>query len=419
MITPWEVEGVVDYERLMREFGIRPFSEILDKIPNPHPLMRRGVIFGHRDYERIVDAMKKGEEWAVMSGFMPSGLPHLGHKMTMDEIVWHQNMGGKAFMCIADMEARFVRGLSVEKTRELGELYIRSIIALGLKSDNCLIYYQSANRYVKDLAIELSSETNFSELRAVYGFNPETSLIKMFIPMIQAGDILHPQLKDFGGFKPVVVPVGADQDPHLRLTRDLANRICIFSFERIEGGVRVRSRKGENYLEKLKDLNFDLKAYEGHVDIFGDPEEIEKAVRNLEMELGGYAFIPPSSTYHKFTTGLRGGKMSSSKPESYISLFDKPEEGAKKVMRALTGGRATVEEQRRLGGEPDRCVVFELYTYHFADDKMLEEIRRDCEDGNLLCGQCKKQLAEIVKEFLKEFQEKAKSVDLSEFEILK
>jgi tryptophanyl-tRNA synthetase len=111
--------------------------------------------------------------------------------------------------------------------------------------------------------------------------------------------------------------------------------------------------------------------------------------------------------------------MSSSKPESYISLFDKPEEGAKKVMRALTGGRATVEEQRRMGGEPDRCVVFELYTYHFADDKTLEEIRRECESGNLLCGQCKKQLAEIVKEFLNEFQEKAKSVDLSEFEILK
>jgi len=28
MITPWEVEGVVDYKRLMREFGIKPFSEI-------------------------------------------------------------------------------------------------------------------------------------------------------------------------------------------------------------------------------------------------------------------------------------------------------------------------------------------------------------------------------------------------------
>ncbi len=418
MITPWDVEGAVDYERLMREFGIRPLSEIVDKIPNPNPLMRRGVIFGHRDYDRIVRAMKRGEEWAVMSGFMPSGLPHLGHKMTMDEIVWHQKMGGKAFVCIADIEAKFVRGLSREKLKHFGELYVRSIIALGLKPKNCIIYYQSANRYVKDLAIELSSETNFSELRAVYGFKPETSLIKMFVPMIQAGDILHPQLKDFGGFKPVVVPVGIDQDPHLRLTRDLANRISIYSFEEIDGGVRVRSRKGREYLEYLKSLEFDFKSYEEHIDFFGDRETIEREIRKIEVEIGGYAFVPPSSTYHKFTTGLRGGKMSSSKPESYISLFDNPDDGAKKVMKALTGGRVTVEEQRRFGGNPDKCVVFELYTYHFADDKTLEEIRRDCTEGKLLCGQCKRNLAEIVKDFLRDFQEKAKSVDLSDYEIL-
>ncbi len=46
---------------------------------------------------------------------------------------------------------------------------------------------------------------------------------------------------------------------------------------------------------------------------------------------------PPTSTYHKFMTGLQGGKMSSSIPESYIALTDKPEDGAKKVMRAKTG----------------------------------------------------------------------------------
>ncbi len=95
-VTPWEVEGVIDYNKLIEEFGMRPFSEVLDEIENPHILMRRGAIFGHRDYWRIVEAMQRGEPWAVMSGFMPSGLPHFGHKMTMDEIVWHQKAGGKA-----------------------------------------------------------------------------------------------------------------------------------------------------------------------------------------------------------------------------------------------------------------------------------------------------------------------------------
>ncbi len=417
-VTPWEVEGVVDYDRLMKEFGIQPFSDIIDRVPNPNRLMRRGVIFGHRDYDRIVDAMIEKKPWAVMSGFMPSGMPHFGHKMTMDEIIWHQKMGGKAFVAIADMEAHAVRGLSWGKTKEIGTLYLKSIVALGLEPENAILYFQSSNRYVKDLAFELSAEVNWSELRAIYGFNPETTLARMFVTSIQASDILHPQLKEFGGPKPVVVPVGADQDPHIRLTRDLASRVSVFSFERIDGGVRVRSRKGREYLEKIKGL-FECKVYEEHIDFFGDPKEIEKAIREIEVELGGFGFVPPSSTYHRFITGLTGGKMSSSKPESYISLFDEPEVGAKKVMRALTGGRVSAEEQRRFGGNPEKCTVFELFTYHLIeDDRELEEIRMECKEGKLLCGQCKRRASELVKEFLREFQKRVEEVDLKEYTII-
>ena len=410
-ITPWEVEGIVDYDRLIQEFGMQPFSQILDKVPNPNWLMRRNIIFGHRDYERISDAILNKKPWAVMSGFMPSGLPHFGHKMTMDEIVWHQKVGGKAFVGIADMEAHAVRGLSWEKVTKIGFEYIKSIIALGL-DENAIIYFQSASNYVKDLAFELSAEVNWSELKAIYGFTSETNLAKMFVTSVQAADILHPQLKEFGGPKPVVIPVGADQDPHIRLTRDLAARISLFSMERIENGLRIRSRKGAELLDYIKSLDFEKKVYEEHVDLFGDVVEIENEVRNVEIEIGGYAFIPPSSTYHKFTTGLTGGKMSSSKPESYISLLDEPKEAVKKVMRAFTGGRISAEEQRRLGGEPEKCTIFELYSYHLIkDDAELNRIYDECKGGKLLCGKCKKMAAELVEEFLKEHQEKRNQID--------
>lgn len=405
MITPWEVSGEVDYDRLIEEFGIEPFGSVLDRIDEPMHLMKRGIIFGHRDYHRIVKAMKKGESFAVMSGFMPSGLPHFGHKMTMDEIVWHNRMGGMAFVGIADMEAHAVRRLSWEKTREMGMEYIKAIIALGL-NENSVIYFQSANERVKSLAFELAEEVNWSELKAIYGFDGETTLAKMFVTSVQAGDILLPQIAFYGGPKPTVVPVGADQDPHIRLTRDLAARVSIFAFEWIENGVRVRSRKGREYLEKLKDLDFEMKFYEEHVDVFAKPGEVEESVRELEISIGGYAFIPPSSTYHRFITGLQGGKMSSSKPESFISLLDSPEEAGRKVKRALTGGRATAEEQRRLGGQPEKCVIFELYTIHLLDDRELEEVERDCREGRLLCGKCKKLAVERVETFLKELQEK-------------
>ncbi|MCS7121558.1 MAG: tryptophan--tRNA ligase [Archaeoglobaceae archaeon] len=411
MITPWEVEGLIDYKKLMEDFGMDSFEKILDKIKDPHRLMRRKIIFGHREYERILNAMERDGNFVVMSGFMPSGLPHIGHKMTMEEIVWHQKKGAKAFVAIADIEAHVVRNVSWEKTDEIGMMYVKSLIALGLEED-AVIYFQSASNHVKDLAMELAKEVNFSELKAVYGFESETSLAKMFVTVIQAADILHPQLKDFGGPKPVVVPVGADQDPHIRLTRDLAAKSNIFSFEKIEGGIRVRSRKGSEYLKKLNSLNFEMKKFEEHIDIFGDENEVEKAVRSLEVELGGYAFIPPSSIYHKFVTGLRGGKMSSSKPESYISLFEDLKLVEKKIMNALTGGRATSEEQRRLGGEPEKCVIFELYTYHLVEnDRELKRIEEDCRSGKILCGRCKKVALEMMLEFLKDFREKMDEIE--------
>jgi|Deesub1362A_J573_1020465.scaffolds.fasta_scaffold00202_19 tryptophanyl-tRNA synthetase len=412
IVTPWEVEGVVDYGRLIKEFGMQPMSELIDRIPEPNWLIRRGIIFGHRDYHRIVEAIKKGKPWAVMSGFMPSGVPHFGHKMTMDEIIWHQKMGGMAFVGIADMESYVVRNLPWEKGKEIGMQYIKSIIALGLR-ENSIIYFQSASRKVKDMAFELAAEVSFSELRAIYGFLPETNLAKMFVTSVQAADILHPQLKDFGGPKPVVVPVGADQDPHIRLTRDLAARASIFSFEPIKGGLRIRSRKGADYLRHLSEnLDFDKIVYEEHLDIFGEVEVIEEEIRRIELSIGGKALIPPSSTYHRFITGLTGGKMSSSKPESYISLLEKPEDAAKKMMRAVTGGRVTAEEQRRLGGEPERCAVFEFYNFHLVkDDKELQEIESECREGKILCGNCKKRAAGMIREFLKEHQEKMREAE--------
>ncbi len=414
MISPWEVTGEVDYEKLIREFGMEPFSTLLSEIDDPMHLMRRGVIFGHRDYWRIVDAMKNKREFAVMSGFMPSGYPHFGHKMTMDEIVWHNEKGGVAFVGIADMEAHAVRGLSWKETHKIGMEYIKAIIALGL-NENSVIYFQSANQPVKDLAFELSEEVNWSELKAIYGFNGETTLAKMFVTAVQAGDILLPQLSHYGGPKPTVVPVGADQDPHLRLTRDMSARISIYAFEKIENGVRIRSRKGKEFLKKIESLDFQMKFFEEHVDVFGNEWEIEDSVRNLEIKTGGYGFIPPSSTYHKFIKGLQGGKMSSSKPESFISLLDSPEQAEKKIKNALTGGRATAEEQRRLGGEPEKCVIFEMYTIHLLSDTELGEIERDCREGRILCGQCKKMAVERVKEFLKDLHEKMREAE-SRFE---
>ncbi len=444
-LDPWGAVKIDNYSKLFDEFGISRFDDLLGKIPDPHRYMRRHVIFGHRSYETVFEAMLSGKPFAALSGFMPSGKAHLGHKMVMEEIIWHQQQGGDVFLAIADMEAHAVRGKTWQDCRELGiNEYILSAIALGLEP-GAHIYFQSKSDLVKNLAFELGIKANFSELSAIYGFNGETNISHMLSALTQSADILHPQLKEFGGPKPVVIPVGADQDPHIRLTRGLADKMNKFhvfpgppKVSSFKGMIHIYSKsptadikKTEPEFDYLKNrllqdkivikegISFDdkedsMNRYLGHIEIAcvkSTPEvllpKVQEATKNVELELGGYAFMPPASTYHKFMTGLQGGKMSSSIPESYIALTDKPEDGAAKVMRAKTGGRVTLEEQREKGGEPDACTVYELLLYHLIeDDNELLEVYNDCVGGTRVCGRCKKHAAERMREFLKEHQEK-------------
>ena len=84
----------------------------------------------------------------------------------------------------------------------------------------------------------------------------------------------------------------------------------------------------------------------------------------------------------------------------------------KKIMSAFTGGRPTLAEQKELGGEPDKCPLFLLNLFHMVeDDRELDKIRNRCLSGEMMCGQCKKETAERVLEFLRDFREKMDAVE--------
>ena len=119
-IDPWSAMSIDDYSKLFDEFGIRPFDEVYPQLDEPHRYMRRKVIFGHRSYDLITDAMVNKKPFSVMSGFMPTGKLHLGHKMVMEEIIWHQQHGADAFVGIADREAHSVRNISWARCRDIG-----------------------------------------------------------------------------------------------------------------------------------------------------------------------------------------------------------------------------------------------------------------------------------------------------------
>ncbi len=403
-INPWGTIQAEDYEALFSEFGIEPISTVIPELPEVPSFIRRGIVIGHRDYQAIARAIRDGRPYYVMTGFMPSGHPHLGHLMVMKEVVWHVRHGATGYIAIADREAHAVRGISWEKCREYGEEYLRCLRALGYVGTT---YYQSENHPLHALAFEAATKVNFSELQAIYGFGPDTALSHAESVITQVADILYPQVDREPA--PTVVPVGIDQDPHLRLTRGIAHKLRMFTVEERDGYVSARSKNApREAVSAVHEAFPGSKKFEGHVDIRGCTlAEVDARVRDIERKYGGYGFFIPSSTYHIFMPGLQGGKMSSSVPESLFSFHETDESIKKKVMNALTGGRMTVEEQRRLGGEPDKCSIFLLNLFHLVeDDRELEAIRTACREGRLMCGPCKKEALDRVWAFLRDFRER-------------
>jgi tryptophanyl-tRNA synthetase len=312
--------------------------------------------------------------------------------------------GGNGYVTIADREAHAVRGTTWEKCRELGKEYLSCLYALGFEGTT---YFQSKNERLKDLAFEAATKVNFSELTAIYGFSPETDLAHAESVITQVADILYPQIDRAPA--PTLVPVGIDQDPHIRLTRGVAHKMRMFTVEERDGYVSVRSKNAPDAaLNAVHKAFAGSKKYEGHVDIRGlSCADVSQKVRTIEIAHGGFGFFTPSSTYHIFMPGLTGGKMSSSIPDSIISFYEPEATMRKKVMGGLTGGRMTLEEQKRLGGEPDKCSLYLLNLFHMVtDDRELAEIRSRCTGGAITCGQCKKDTAERVVAFLKDFREK-------------
>ena len=332
-LDPWGHIEIKDYNRLMQVFGIRPFSEVLPLLRKagmePSLYMKAGIIFGHRDFDRVLEAKARGEKVAVLTGFMPSGRFHFGHKMTVEQLIYLQRSGFKVFVALADAEAFMVRRIGREEAVRIAvEEYVANMIALGLDPKDTVFYFQTNRGTEYYRLIQLfAGKVTTAEMEAIYG---EVTPAKMMAALTQAADILHVQLDEYGGYRWVVVPVGADQDPHLRLTRDLVDRL--------------------------------------------------KGVVDLER---------PASTYHKLQPGLDGKKMSSSRPDSTIFLTDPPEEAKRKLLRALTGGRATAEEQRRLGGVPEVCTVYHMDLYHLMSEDEVRRVYSDCRSGRILCGECK------------------------------
>ncbi|MFN3909830.1 MAG: tryptophan--tRNA ligase [Candidatus Anstonellaceae archaeon] len=350
-IDPWSSE-LYGQEYLIKEFGLEKIpSEIKKRFENIY-LFSRQIIVAHRDFDKFLEAYDKKKPVAILSGIKPSGEFHLGSMQTAKEIIFFQKyFRAKVFYCIADIEAIADNETRQEKVKEFAISNLADLLALGLDEKNAYIYQQSTEKHVLKNAFLISNKITQATLEALYG---EKKLALYMSAIIQMADIFLPQDEDFGGPKNVLVPVGFDQDPHIRLARDLAPK---------------------------------------------------------------FGLITPSATYHKFIKNLKGEqKMSKRDPESMIYLSENIKSIEKKLKNTLTGGRTTAEEQRRLGGEIEKCMVYELCKLFFEmDEKELMNRYNKCTKGKILCGECKEEVIKKALEWFVAHQElKEKKITLAQ-----
>ena len=351
-VTPWDVSGKIDYTKLIEEFGTEPISDELlarwRRLTGSVPFaLQRRIFFSHRDLGWILDRYEAGEKFVLYTGRGPSGHTHLGHLMpwlftkylqdTFDVPLYFQMTDDEKFMYKPELGLKDTLSFSYENALD--------VVALGFDPKKTRIF--SDYEYAKTLyriATEVAKKITFSTAKAVFGFDNSTNIGLIFFTSMQSAPAFLPSV-EAGKNVPVLIPQAIDQDPHFRVTRDIAPKL---------------------------------------------------------------GFYKPAAVHCTFLPGLGGSdKMSASRPEMTIYTVDEPQAAKKKILNAFTGGRTSVQEQKEQGGVPSVCAVFQYYYYMFEmDQEKLDRREQQCLKGAIMCGECKQELADRVARFLEKHQEK-------------
>lgn len=353
VVTPWEVAGKIDYDRLVKEFGTQKIDSHLrgrleKAAGETHLMLSREIYYSHRDLDVVLKDYESKKGFFLYTGRGPSNAMHIGHLMPFMLTQWLQKkFDVNLYIEITDDE-KFL--FSESKTQEMidnqAKADILDISAMGFDPDKTFIFRDT--EYIRNLyplVLKIAKKINFSTVKAVFGFDNTTNIGSSFYPALQIVPTMFERRR-------CLIPAAIDQDPYWRIQRDIAESLGY------------------------------LKAAEIHSKL-----------------------LPP-------LTGT-AGKMSSSQPESAIYLSDNPKVVKQKIMKyAFSGGKDTVEEHRKHGGNPDVDVSFQWLKFMFEpDDKKLKDIEEDYRSGKLLTGELKQILVDKINAFLEKHsdaKEKAK-----------
>ncbi|NXG15658.1 SYWC protein, partial [Grallaria varia] len=369
LVDPWNVQTSnakgVDYDKLIVRFGSSKIdTDLINRIERatgqkPHHFLRRGIFFSHRDMDQVLDAYENKKSFYLYTGRGPSSQAmHVGHLIPFMFTKWLQEVFDVPLVIqLTDDEKYLWKDMTVEKAYEYAKENAKDIIACGFDINKTFIFsdldYLGASPGFYKNIVKVQKHVTFNQVKGIFGFTDSDCIGKISFPAIQAAPSFSssfPQI--FNGKENIqcLIPCAIDQDPYFRMTRDVAPRI-------------------------------------------GQPK--------------------PALLHSVFFPALQGAqtKMSASDPNSSIFLTDTPKQIKTKINKhAFSGGRDTIEEHRKYGGNCDVDVSFMYLTFFLEDDDRLEQLKQAYTSGELLTGELKKVLIETMQPLVAAHQERRKQV---------
>ncbi|KHN83006.1 Tryptophan--tRNA ligase, cytoplasmic [Toxocara canis] len=367
LVTPWDVTASsakgIDYDKLIEKFGCRKLDQSLidrfEKVTGKraHPMLRRGLFFAHRDLSLILDRVEQKKPFFLYTGRGPSsGSLHLGHLIPFLFTRYLQEAFDVPLIIqITDDEKFLWKDMNLDEARKMAHENMKDIIACGFDPEATFMFtntqYMCPPFFENVLRIWKLVTNN--QARAIFGFTGEDSMGKAAFPALEAAPCFSSSFPHiFGGRKdiPCIIPAAIDQDPYFRMSRDVAPRL---------------------------------------------------------------KYSKPAMIYSSFLPALQGAqtKMAASDANSCIYMDDTPKQIKNKINKyAFSGGRDTIEEHRKLGGNCDVDISYQFLRYFMEDDEQLEDIRKRYTSGELLTGELKAIAIKEIQRVIAELQARRKTV---------
>ena len=342
----------------------------------------------------------------VLSGMRPTGVLHLGHYHGALKNWAQLQNEHRCLFFVADWHALTTHYETPEVIRQHTLDTVIDWLAAGVDPKRATLFVQSRVLEHAELFLLLGMGTPLAWLERVPTYKDQIANLKdkdlltygfLGYPLLQAADILI--------YRARWVPVGADQVPHIEMSREIARRFNALygRDDQIEAAARLAAAKLPEeervqlqQLRRAADQDGEIDKRDAARALIG-ASALSRAEKDaLRAQLDGgrrtilrepEALLTPESRL----PGLDGRKMSKSYGNS-IAIREERAVVEHKVRRMPTD---PARVRRSDPGDPERCPVWQFHLA-YSDDDTRAWVQRGCTGAGIGCLECKQPVIDSI-----------------------